>query len=61
MEGGDINYQGIFTHLSKQNGSNRIRPWESYKLYKDLNDGLIGALSQQDLDRVSTIFMAEEL
>lgn len=51
----------MFEHFQRTqpHGYLRLKPWESYKISD--NDGLMGALSTEDLNRVSTIFMAEEL
>jgi hypothetical protein len=56
----DLNYKLLFQNLqssSKDRGLVRVKPWEYYKMLKDKEDGLIGALSQSDIDKVSSIFM----
>jgi hypothetical protein len=37
-----------------------MKPWESYKINHDLSLGIIGALTEEDISRVSSIHMAEE-
>ena len=38
----------------------RIKPWEAYKAQDNNNKGLLAALSQEDLDRVSAIYFTQE-
>ena len=42
-------------------GQTRMKPWEAYKINQDDSLGLIGALTDEDISRVSSIHMAEEL
>ena len=57
---GEINYKEILGSINQSNpyGFRRLKPWENYKIYSNKNDGLIAALSNQDLDRVSSIYNA---
>jgi hypothetical protein len=38
-----------------------MKPWEAYKINQDESLGLIGALTDEDISRVSSIHMTEEL
>ena len=38
----------------------RIKPWEAYKAQDNNSKGLLAALSQEDLDRVSAIYFTQE-
>jgi hypothetical protein len=53
-----VNYKEVFLHLKGGKGNIRLKPWESYKVYRENSEGLIAALSQDDIDQVSTIYMA---
>ncbi len=58
----EINYKQLFDTLQSSNKDKdliRVKPWEYYKMLKEKEDGLIGALSQQDIDRVSTIYTTQ--
>eukprot|EP00347_Sterkiella_histriomuscorum_P015009 403358661 len=59
----DINYRELHHALAKSNpnGHSRLKPWESYKIDDDMNQGIISALSNEDINKVSTIYMAQEL
>lgn len=40
----------------------RLKPWEAYKGQQaTVNSGLLAALSQEDIDRVSSIYFTQEL
>ena len=60
---GQINYKEIIASINQSNpfGFRRLKPWENYKIYSNQNDGLIAALSNKDLDRVSSIYNAQEM
>ena len=51
-----LNYKELFSHFKNKGGHIRIKPWESYKVYRENNEGLIAALSNEDIDQVSTIY-----
>jgi hypothetical protein len=58
----ELNYKSLFSNLqssTKDKEFIRVKPWEYYKMLKDKGDGIIGALSQQDIDQVSTIYMTQ--
>ncbi len=58
----ELNYKSLFSNLqssTKDKEFIRVKPWEYYKMLKDKGDGIIGALSQQDIDSVSTIYMTQ--
>jgi hypothetical protein len=38
----------------------RIKPWEAYRAQENDAKGLLAALSQEDLDRVSSIYFTQE-
>jgi hypothetical protein len=38
-----------------------VKPWESYKAQEQETVGLLAALSQEDLDRVSSIYFTQEM
>ena len=38
----------------------RIKPWEAYRAHENDAKGLLAALSQEDLDRVSSIYFTQE-
>lgn len=37
-------------------GMLRVKPWEAYRYNEGLSKGLLAALSQEDIDRVSSIY-----
>jgi len=40
----------------------RLKPWETYKVqHSSVKAGLLAALNQEDIDRVSSIYFTQEL
>jgi hypothetical protein len=39
----------------------RLKPWEAYKAQENESKGLLAALNQEDVDRVSSIYFTQEL
>lgn len=39
----------------------RLKPWESYRAQGRDNDGLMAALTQEDISRVSSIYFTQEM
>jgi hypothetical protein len=49
----EINYKQLFDNLHSSSINKdliRVKPWEFYKMLKEKKDGIIGALSQQEID-----------
>ena len=42
-------------------GMLRVKPWEAYRHNESKSKGLLAALSQEDIDRVSSIYFTQEL
>lgn len=39
----------------------RVKPWEAYRYSQSKSKGLLAALSQEDIDRVSSIYFTQEM
>ena len=39
----------------------RVKPWEAYRFNESLGKGLLAALSQEDIDRVNSIYFMQEM
>ena len=39
----------------------RVKPWEAYRYSESKSKGLLAALSQEDIDRVSSIYFTQEM
>ena len=39
----------------------RVKPWENYRYTESKSKGLLAALDQEDIDRVSTIYFTQEM
>lgn len=38
-----------------------MKPWEAYRYSESRSKGLLAALSQEDIDRVSSIYFTQEM
>lgn len=47
--------------LLEKQGMLRVKPWETYRYNQSRSQGLLAALSQEDIDRVSSIYFTQEM
>tara|TARA_B110000285_G_scaffold228794_1_gene292350 strand:+ start:312 stop:566 length:255 start_codon:yes stop_codon:yes gene_type:complete len=46
--------------MSERTQFGRIKPWEGYKFQQNENLGLLGILSQQEIDAVQVVYFTQE-
>lgn len=50
----------IGSQKENSNSFNRIKPWEAFKFNQEHTLGLLGLLSQQEIDSVQTVYFTQE-
>ena len=67
---GEINFKRLKSNIRaidtsgesySKGGMLRVKPWEAYRYNDGLTKGLLAALSQEDIDRVSSIYFTQEM
>lgn len=68
--GGGVNYRRLKNQIRafdangqayQKGGMLRVKPWEAYRYSESKSKGLLAALSQEDIDRVSSIYFTQEM
>jgi hypothetical protein len=57
-----VDYKELYGHLHKHNayGYGRLKPWETYKFYENESLGLVTALTNEDINKVSSLYMEDD-